>query len=77
MNLNYRYPKKTFSDGFIEVLRPHYNSNLAKVYIGMWSHNLSFVSKHVTSGTPNNSENKPEKRFVSKKNSKTSLEQTF
>ena len=57
MNLIYRYSKKKLSDNCIEVLRPHYVSNLAKVYIGKWSHNLSFVSKHVTSGTPNILEN--------------------
>ena len=35
--------KKKLSDGILAVLRPLYNSNMAKVSIVKWSHNLIFV----------------------------------
>ena len=40
-------PKKTLSDGILAIMRPLYNSNMAKVSIVKWSQKLIFVD-----GTP-------------------------
>ena len=46
MGLKIKYALKTLSDGIFANLRPLYNSNMAKVYIVKWCHNLIFINKN-------------------------------
>ena len=41
-----KYAQKTLSDGIFANLRPLYNSNMAKVYIVKWSHDLIFINEN-------------------------------
>ena len=52
MGLKNKYPKKTLSDSPREILRPLYNSNMAKVPIVKWSQNCIFVDRNSISGSP-------------------------
>ena len=44
--------KKTLSAGILANPRPHYNSNVAKVYIVKWSQNWIFVDGNLFFGLP-------------------------
>ena len=46
MGLKIKYAKKTLSEGIFAILRPLYNSNMAKVSIVNWSHNLIFLDEN-------------------------------